>query len=118
MRKSTVPLLIFISFILGILKIHAEDSNLEPGTQEFLLSTSPWVDSVFNSLSKDGKNRHSSMVAAHSYLDEPKSEALERLSAKEPLGGIVFLRGGTLRQTHLPARYPYLLKVPALVAMA
>src|SRR5690606_13594764 len=117
MRKSTGPLLIFISFILGILKIHAQDSNLGPGTPEFLQTSSPWVDSVFNSLSKDEKIGQLFMVAAYSNRDEPSYEALGKLITKEQVGGIVFFQGGPLRQTHLLNRYQSLLKVPALVAM-
>lgn len=111
-------LLIVLIFTVGTIKIHAQDSSTaSPGRPEFLSGSSAWVDSVFNTLSKDEKIGQLFMVAAYSNRDEESYRKLSELIEEEQVGGIVFFQGGPLRQTRLLNHYQSLLKVPALIAM-
>ncbi|QEC52025.1 beta-glucosidase-like glycosyl hydrolase [Anseongella ginsenosidimutans] len=118
MQTSIRPFQILLYFILGTIKIHAQDNKIkEAGSPEFLAVSTPWVDSVFNTLSKKEKIGQLFMVPAYSNRDEKSYEELAKLIEKEQIGGIVFFQGGPVEQSRLLNRYQSLLKVPALVAM-
>lgn len=123
MRSTTRALLILYGFILLTIKIHAQDTRQTGYTpdliplQPLLKNDSPWVDSVFNTLSDKEKIGQLFMVPAYSNRDAKFYRELGELIKKHQVGGIIFFQGGPLRQSALLNRYQSLLKVPALVAM-
>nr|WP_242920059.1 glycoside hydrolase family 3 N-terminal domain-containing protein [Pontibacter liquoris] len=78
---------------------------------------SPWVDSVFNTLSPD--ERIAQLMIVEAFSDQgPAYEAdVMRLIKQYKVGGIIFFQGGPVRQAILTNRYQAASKVPLLIAM-
>ncbi|MFD2245496.1 glycoside hydrolase family 3 protein [Pontibacter ruber] len=84
---------------------------------EALENPSPWVDSVFNTLTPDERIAQLMIVEAFSNKG-PKYEAdVMRLIQKYKIGGIIFFQGGPVRQAKLTNRYQAASKVPLLISM-
>jgi beta-glucosidase-like glycosyl hydrolase/CubicO group peptidase (beta-lactamase class C family) len=78
---------------------------------------SPWVDSVFNSLTFEQRIGQLLMVAAYSNKDRKHVEQVAGHITKYGIGGVIFFQGGPLRQAHLTNYYQHLSKTPLLVGM-
>ncbi|MDQ3395393.1 MAG: glycosyl hydrolase, partial [Bacteroidota bacterium] len=76
-----------------------------------------WVDSVYNSLSKDERIAQMLMVAAYSNRGKAHEDSIINLIQKHKIGGLIFFQGGPVRQAHLVNKYQSHSKVPLMVAM-
>ncbi|NDK56547.1 glycoside hydrolase family 3 protein [Pontibacter fetidus] len=79
--------------------------------------SSPWVDSVFKSLTPE--QRIAQLMIIEAFSDKgPKYEAdVMRLIQKYQVGGIIFFQGGPVRQAKLTNKYQAAANVPLLIAM-
>jgi len=82
-----------------------------------LLRQEIWVDSIFNTLSKDEKLGQLFMIAAYSNKDEFNYQKLEDLIKTYQVGGLIFFQGGPVRQAQLINRYQKVSKIPLWVGM-
>jgi beta-N-acetylhexosaminidase len=73
---------------------------------EFTQLESPWVDSVFNSLSPDERIAQLFMVAAYSNRDLKHVKEISDLIRNYNIGGLIWMQGGPLRQGKLANYYP------------
>ncbi|MBT8287048.1 MAG: serine hydrolase [Flavobacteriaceae bacterium] len=104
-------LIVFIAFC-GI--THAQNDPLLSYDVE---AQRKWVDSVYNSLNIDEKIGQLFMVMVFSNQDdETKAKILDRIK-KDKIGGIIFSKGGPVRQARLNNEFQAIAKTPLLVAM-
>ncbi len=84
---------------------------------EALEKPSPWVDSVFNTLTPD--ERIAQLIVVEAFSNKgPKYEAdVMRLIKQYKVGGIIFFQGGPVRQAKLTNRYQAASKVPLMISM-
>jgi beta-glucosidase-like glycosyl hydrolase/CubicO group peptidase (beta-lactamase class C family) len=82
----------------------------------FLDSTNAWVDSVYESLSKDERIAQLFMVRAYSNKDQDHVESILKLIKKYKIGGLCFFQGGPVRQVNLTNLYQATSKTPLMVA--
>ncbi|MFC2115802.1 glycoside hydrolase family 3 N-terminal domain-containing protein [Bacteroidota bacterium] len=82
----------------------------------FLNAGSEWVDSVYESLSRDERIAQLFMVRAYSNKDNAHTESILKLIRKHNIGGLCFFQGGPVRQANLTNLYQSETKTPLLVA--
>ncbi|MCU7550731.1 serine hydrolase [Chitinophagaceae bacterium LB-8] len=81
------------------------------------LSASEWVDSVFNSLSKDEKIAQLIVIRAHSNLGPDHVEQVTNLITKYNVGALCFFQGGPVRQANLTNQYQAIAKTPLMITI-
>lgn len=89
----------------------------EPIDPPFYTADSAWVDSVFNSMTKDERIAQLFMVQAYSNKDANHESYISNLISEYHIGGLIFMQGGPNRQVKLVNKYQALSKVPLLIAM-
>ena len=77
----------------------------------------PWVDSVFNSLTLDQRIGQLFFAAAYSNLGKNHVDAVSGLINRYGIGGLIFFQGGPKRQALLTNRYQALAETPLLICM-
>jgi len=110
------PLIAYIaSFILLLASAPASAQNNRIAFLDYL--NSPWVDSVFNTLTPEEKIAQLIVVAAYSNRgDEHRQDILDMIREKK-IGGLIFFQGGPGRQAVLINEYQAASEVPLLIAM-
>lgn len=83
----------------------------------FLVTSTPWADSIFSGLSLDERIAQLMMVAAYSNRDAKHELAVEKLVREQNIGGLIFFAGGPQRQAKLTNRYQAVAKTPLLLGM-
>ncbi|SEN24221.1 beta-glucosidase [bacterium A37T11] len=83
----------------------------------FINTDHPWVDSVFNKLSKKERIAQLFMVRAHTNLGQDYIDSVAKVIRKEKLGGVVLFQGGLMRHADLINNYQKQAKVPLLFAI-
>lgn len=74
-----------------------------------------WVDSIFNAMTLDEKIGQLFMVAAYSSKEEARSNDIDRLIIENKIGGIIFFKGGPVRQVKLTNRFQSKSKIPLFI---
>lgn len=121
--------------ILGLLTIYLFFSGFFfPGSttaETFLLSdiyqtrtldpppgySTPWVDSVFQTLTLEEKIAQLLMIEVSSNQNRAYYNRIERLIRTYNIGGVVFFKGGPVSQLNLTNQWQRQAKTPLLVAM-
>ena len=88
-----------------------------PVNPPFLDSSGAWVDSVYESLSRDERIAQLFMIRAYSNQGDEHRESILRLVKKYNIGGLCFFQGGPVRQANLCNLYQAEAKTPLLVAI-
>lgn len=78
---------------------------------------SPWVDSVFNTLSPEEKIGQLIVVAAYSNRGDEHRQEILKMIRERKIGGLIFFQGGPGRQASLINQYQNASEVPLLIAM-
>jgi beta-glucosidase-like glycosyl hydrolase/CubicO group peptidase (beta-lactamase class C family) len=76
-----------------------------------------WVDSIYNSMSINEKVGQLFMVDVFSKDSKNKTDLIDSLIKKYHIGGIIFSKGGPIRQAKLSNHYQNISKTPLLMAM-
>lgn len=76
-----------------------------------------WVDSVFKKLNRKKKIAQLFFIRAHTDKGQVYEDSVAKVIKQEQIGGLVFFRGGPVRQAELLNRYQKLADVPLLIAM-
>lgn len=76
-----------------------------------------WADSVFTTLRYEQKIGQLFMVDAYSDRDSTHQNTIENLIANYHIGGIIFFKGGPVRQAQLTNRYQSLASLPLLIGI-
>ncbi|MFC2098201.1 glycoside hydrolase family 3 N-terminal domain-containing protein [Bacteroidota bacterium] len=89
------------------------EESIDPA---FLDAGGDWVDSVYESLSRDERIAQLFMVRAYSNMSKAHSDSILKLIRKFNIGGLCFFQGGPIRQANLTNLYQAETKTPLLVA--
>ena len=81
------------------------------------LKADAWVDSVFNSLSKEEKIAQLMVIRAHSNLGPDHVASVTELISKYNVGALCFFQGGPVRQAGLTNFYQSIAKTPLMVTI-
>ncbi|MDX5418267.1 MAG: glycoside hydrolase family 3 C-terminal domain-containing protein [Hymenobacteraceae bacterium] len=84
---------------------------------EAIEKPSPWVDSVFNTLSPEERIAQLIIIEAFSNKNEKYEADVMNLVKRYKIGGIIYFQGGPLRQAKLNNRLQAASKVPLLISM-
>ena len=82
----------------------------------FLDTNNAWVDSIYESLSKDERIAQLFMVRAYSNKGDEHVESILKLIKKYNIGGLCFFQGGPVRQVNLTNLYQATARTPLMVA--
>lgn len=105
MKKNLITcILIFSAFV----SIAQYKSNLP---------AQKWVDSVFNSLSKEEKVAQLMVIRAHSNLGPDHVAQVTELIRKYNVGALCYFQGGPVRQANLTNYYQSIAKTPLMVTI-
>lgn len=119
MRSPLLFMTFCLSIFLGLIPIQgmaqeAEDPLID---QYDPIGQKQWVDSVYASLSLEQKIGQLIMMDAFSQEGPEKLKKLEALVADHHIGGIIFSKGGPMRQAQWLNAFQKKASVPLLVAM-
>ena len=108
-----------ILYFTGVLSLlHCLQINAQEAAPPFLKYLhSPWVDSVFSTLSPDERIAQLIVVAAYSNRGDEHRQDLVRMIREKKIGGLIFFQGGPGRQATLINEYQRSSRVPLLIAM-
>ncbi|MEE4178433.1 MAG: glycoside hydrolase family 3 N-terminal domain-containing protein [Bacteroides sp.] len=116
--------LIYFPFFVLFFIVPVSSQPLQPKGQlsaEDLASemdfSTPWVDSVINSLSLEQRIGQLIMIAVHTDQGRDYYNLIERQIRDHKLGGVVFFKGGPVRQVQITNRLQAAATTPLLVAM-
>ena len=90
------------------------DNKTKP---DFLNVKGSWADSVFNSLTPDERIAQLFMVAAYSNKGPEHIRKIDELVTKYKIGGLIFFKGGPLREAKLTNHYQSKAKTPLYIAI-
>ena len=112
-------ILIFLTGLSASKNCHSElpvdQKEVEAYTLDHLYT--PWVDSVFNSLTPDQRIGQLFFAAAYSNLGKNHVDLISEYVSKYRIGGLIFFQGGPQRQVLLANRYQALAQTPLLIGM-
>ncbi|MGB1247223.1 MAG: glycoside hydrolase family 3 N-terminal domain-containing protein, partial [Flavobacteriaceae bacterium] len=119
MRSPLLFMTFCLSIFLGLSPIQgmaqeAEDPLID---QYDPIGQKQWVDSVYASLSLEQKIGQLIMIDAFSQEGPEKLKKLETVVADHHIGGIIFSKGGPMRQAQWLNAFQKKASVPLLVAM-
>ncbi|HNO04585.1 MAG TPA: glycoside hydrolase family 3 N-terminal domain-containing protein, partial [Flavobacteriales bacterium] len=83
----------------------------------FLDRPTPWADSVMASLDLNDRIAQLMMVAAYSNKGREHVRGIEDLIRQRNIGGLIFFKGGPMRQAELTNHYQKLARTPLLIGM-
>jgi DNA-binding LacI/PurR family transcriptional regulator len=101
-------------FMLLVMPVRAQRTALSFSESEL---HSPWVDSVYRSLSKEQRIAQLMMVAAYSTGDKRREQQVAESVKRLRVGGLIFFQGGPMRQAALTNRYQAMAQTPLLIGM-
>src|SRR5687768_8317337 len=109
---------IFLYFVFFFLVCHNLQVNAQVSDPAFLSHLhSPWVDSVFNTLSSDERIAQLIAVAAYSNRGIDHRRQILRMIREQKVGGLIFFQGGPGRQAAQINEYQAASKVPLLISI-
>lgn len=111
----------FLKLVSGIAMLAICLLKVSTAQAQFPLSTNVseqrWVDSVYNSLSRQQRIAQLFMLRANSDIDSLEIKQLAGLIKSYNIGGLCFFKGGPLRQAIRTNYYQSIAATPMLVAM-
>ncbi|WP_053977789.1 glycoside hydrolase family 3 N-terminal domain-containing protein [Mangrovimonas xylaniphaga] len=93
------------------------NTPINPLLAENPVAQQKWVDSIYNGMSLEEKLGQLFMVQVFSSQDAKTREKIENLIAEHHIGGIIYSKGGPVRQAKLNNELQALSKVPMLIGM-
>ncbi|MEK6476433.1 glycoside hydrolase family 3 N-terminal domain-containing protein [Catalinimonas sp. 4WD22] len=116
MNLKRLLLLGCMAILTAFASVQAQETS--QSTPPFLQYThSPWVDSVFNSLSQEERIAQLIVAAAYSNRDATHMQELQTLVREQKIGGFIFFQGGPGRQARMINNLQAASDVPLLIAM-
>lgn len=107
------PLILFITFFFSIIAFSQNNPLLAKDVEAQKI----WVDSIYNSMTLEEKIGQLFMVQVFSDKnDAHKNEILKQIK-EQHIGGVIFSKGGPMRQAKLNNQLQSASKIPLLVGM-
>lgn len=88
-----------------------------PERPVFYQAEGKWADSVLATLTIEEKIAQLMMVAAYSNKDEAHYAKIDQLISDHKIGGLIFFKGGPMRQANLTNRYQSKSKIPLMLSI-
>ncbi|NNC45357.1 MAG: serine hydrolase [Winogradskyella sp.] len=104
-------------FLLVLSSIVFSQNNKNPLLADDIKGQQKWVDSIYNTMTLEEKVGQLFMVQAFSNKDKSHEKELLELIDKYHIGGVIFSKGGPIRQAKLKNKLQAQSKVPLLVGM-
>lgn len=79
--------------------------------------TTPWIDSLINTMTLEQKAGQLFMIAAYSNKDETHYAEIEKYIRTNNIGGLIFMQGDPITQVKLTNRYQKASNIPLMIAM-
>jgi len=109
---------LFYTSLLSLLFNVASAQGVYPlQIENELLNQEKWVDSIYNSMSLNEKVGQLFMVDVFSKDPVKKTNLIDSLIKNYHIGGIIFSKGGPLRQAKLNNQFQNNSKIPLMIAM-
>ena len=105
-----------LSSLLVLVNVFSQDVE-NPLLSDDFEAQQKWVDSVYNSMSLNEKVGQLYMVQVFSNEDNAHKAQIRNLINNNHIGGIIFSKGGPLRQAKLNNELQAISKIPLLVGM-
>lgn len=106
--------LYFPIFLLVLCSVHGQRNPL---VTKDSLAQSTWVEAKYNSMSLEERVGQLFMVSVASNQNKSATDAIKKLIEQEHIGGVIFSRGGPVRQAKLTNNYQTGAKIPLLIGM-
>jgi len=107
--------LFFFAFLISCWS--SLQAQIDPLLSEDVEAQKKWVDSVYNCLSLKQKVGQLFTVDVFSEKGEAEQKRIEKLIENEEIGGIIFSKGGPLRQAKMHNALQAKSKIPLLISM-
>ena len=108
--RLVLILLVFTSFT-------AFSQSANPLIAKEISEQQAWVDSVYNSMTLKERIGQLFMVDVFSSDPKSKTDAIKTLIKNNHIGGVIFSKGGPMRQAKLNNEFQAISKVPLMIAM-
>ncbi len=105
------------SIIIFCCTIHFISAQQDPLITKDIEAQQKWVDSVYNSLNTKQRIGQLFMVDAFSGKGKAEENRLKKLIQQQYIGGVIFSKGGPVRQAQMCNHLQEASKTPLLVAM-
>ncbi len=108
----------FLFLLLGLfsgIPVFAQTNN--PLIAKELSEQQAWVDSVYSTMSLKERIGQLFMVDVFSSDPKSKTDAIKSLIKNQHIGGVIFSKGGPMRQAKLNNEFQELSKIPLMIAM-
>src|SRR5690554_5983129 len=112
MRKILFAFILFFGFYIGF----SQEVNPLIVKDDFE-NQKKWVDSIYDNMTLQEKLGQLFMVDIFSSDPKSKSDRIKNLITEYHLGGVIFSKGGPLRQAKLNNEFQALSKVPLMIGM-
>ena len=77
----------------------------------------PWVDSVMSTLTEDEKIAQLMTIAVWTQRDQNYEKEVEKIVSDYKIGGLMFMKGGPMKQAVLTNRFQSKSKIPMLISI-
>ncbi len=115
LKQQAPRFLIFLIFLILSLSAQAQVTN--PLRANDYVAQKKWVDSVYDSMSLEEKVGQLFMANIWSKNADTEADTIRKLIKEEHIGGIIFSKGGPVKQAQLTNEFQKMSKVPLLVGM-
>lgn len=106
------PIHCFLSIVLSSFCFLATAQQINPLETEDVSTQRKWVEEKYNAMSLDEKIGQLYMVDVFSANQGAHTERVKKLIEDYHIGGIIFSKGGPMRQAKLTNEYQALSKIP------
>lgn len=113
--KFKLPFLLFILF--WSTSLSTLQSQIDPLLANDVIAQKKWVDSVYNQMSLKQKVGQLFMVDVFSVRGNAEQKRIEKLIENQEIGGVIFSKGGPVRQAKMTNALQAKSKIPLLVSM-
>ncbi|ADY30424.1 glycoside hydrolase family 3 N-terminal domain-containing protein [Cellulophaga lytica] len=112
----------FSLFFFSFLVVNAQEldslvTTLDPLLTKDSILQKKWVDAQYNAMTLDEKVGQLFMVSVASNQNKQQTDKIKELIVKENIGGVIFSKGGPVRQAKLTNSYQKAAKIPLLIGM-
>ena len=101
-------------FLLAFLSINGQS---DPLVAKDSLAQKKWVDAIYGTMSLEEKIGQLFMVSVASDQDKASTDKIGALIKEHKIGGVIFSKGGPIRQAKLTNAYQSASKLPLLIGM-
>ncbi|WP_411032169.1 glycoside hydrolase family 3 N-terminal domain-containing protein [Spongiimicrobium sp. 3-5] len=106
--------LLFSLFFLSLFFVRGQ---ADPLMTQDSLAQQEWVDTIFKSMSLEEKLGQLFMVSVASEQGSSSTDKIKKLIQDHKIGGVIFSKGGPLKQAKLTNDYQAASKIPLLIGM-